>query len=355
MLAEISSVLCAANIGQGMTVWKTRSGAAQKFLHAFKIDGRAGRPGNALKLNETQALGLRRKLRRAGAKAAAASAMRKPTFFHIHCFCEKAAIMFKKNLPGFEFECSKYLKHLEGMIRAHDGAFDAARAKGCRGRTLMAIAQGVDPKSDITEHVRSIVTFHRCFTIASGAPAHQSATCIVSLADRFNPKDGTSTPVALKFMKHKQQFVQEIRARNEHSLDEAFVVGVLDSYVGDDDEDFSAELQRYKPPGLRHKPPIYEHYRYCVVLPQGTRSLHDAIGHDHIAGVADEIGKVKYVLTEVAQSLQSLHNSKIIHGDVKPLNVIQVSFPAGAVRSRFHFIDQHCFIFRLKVCVSLLI
>lgn len=59
-------------------------------------------------------------------------------------------------------------------------------------------------------------------------------------------------------------------------------------------------------------------YKYILVMPKGDRNL-DSIFRSERPG----IDAVRVLMREVALSLQSLHEQKLIHGDIKMLNIVR--------------------------------
>lgn len=98
---------------------------------------------------------------------------------------------------------------------------------------------------------------------------HSSATCQLHLATDHG--DGMR-PVALKFMKHRDQFAREVEVRTKGQLDGAYVVSVLRCHDPDADVDYAVEVQRK---GLSK-------YPYLVVMDAGERNLADVLNKVHI-------------------------------------------------------------------------
>ena len=109
----------------------------------------------------------------------------------------------------------EYQPQLEALINAPE--FEAAEAVDEQGRTLLAIAEGSNKKSDLSNFIRQKTLFLGIYKIAPGDPAHKSATCIVSFAEDYSGTD--PVPVALKFMRNADQFVREIEVRKKRDLD----------------------------------------------------------------------------------------------------------------------------------------
>ena len=121
---------------------------------------------------------------------------------------------------------SEFKARLEALI--DEPTFAAAEAEDQQGRTLLAIAEGVNKKSELSAFVRSKTLFLGIYKIMHGDPAHKSATCIVSLAHDFS--GDAPVPVALKFMRNLDQFARELKVRKERDLSSEFVVRVLRGY-----------------------------------------------------------------------------------------------------------------------------
>eukprot|EP00935_MAST-01C_sp_MAST-1C-sp1_P002201 g2201.t1 len=248
-----------------------------------------------------------------------------------HCLCEKLAHTMQQ---GYFAE---YKAELEQLIDDKD--FDAAEAKDKQGRTLLAIVEGVDPESELSDFIRTKTLFLGVYKIAHGDPAHKSATCVVSLADDFSGP--TPVPVALKFMRHVDQFARELEVRKRQDLNNKFVVSVLRGYSSTTEAQHLAKTklkssavfadvmfdspdaqQHYRNAIKTSQGGVYEGYKHCLVLPRATKGLHETIAHDHIAGVADRLLDVKAMAQQIGEAVMHLHDSGVIHGDLKPLNVM---------------------------------
>ena len=78
-------------------------------------------------------------------------------------------------------------------------------------------------------------------------------------------------PVALKFMRHRDQFTREVEVRTKGQLDGTYVVSVLRCHDPDTDVDYAGEVQRK---GLSK-------YPYLVVMDAGERNLADVLNTVH--------------------------------------------------------------------------
>jgi hypothetical protein len=138
---------------------------------------------------------------------------------------------------------------MQEMIE-QDTEFVAADAEDNQGRSLLQIAEGHDANSDLCAAVRKLILFFGRYKINKGPAAHKSATCLVCFAESYEQSlqkgstHATTTPVALKFMKHKDQYERELRMRKEQHLEQQFVVHVIGSHSADDDSDFSKAIAK---------------------------------------------------------------------------------------------------------------
>jgi serine/threonine protein kinase len=187
------------------------------------------------------------------------------------------------------------------------------------------------------------------FELSPGPPEHVSATSIVRFATDYAkeaapaaPEAASPTPpatlgseggspvaaasapaapaeqlplVCLKFLKHRENFKRELEARRcplhgETSPDH--VVPILASFDGMSDPDFAEELAGR---GLSSHP-------YLLVFPAGDRPLSAVIDHERETKDWEE--EVRSCAAALSVGLAHLHSRGVIHGDVKPRNVVRV-------------------------------
>ena len=146
------------------------------------------------------------------------------------------------------------------------------------------------------------IYLHRRYEVKTRAqPHHESATCVVHLgADH----DDGGRAVALKLMRHRDQFLREIEVRQQGGFADQFVVGILRTHSGDDDPDFLAEVRRK---GFGQTP-------YCIVMEAGSRSLADVMVKEHLAGDWD---RIRGLAAHITRAVGHMHSRGFIHGDLK--------------------------------------
>jgi ankyrin repeat protein/serine/threonine protein kinase len=62
---------------------------------------------------------------------------------------------------------------------------------------------------------------------------------------------------------------------------------------------------------------------YCIIMPVCERTLHDILIHEFIAGLNWK--EIKHILSQLCQAVSFLHSLNILHGDIKPLNIVRDS------------------------------
>lgn len=144
------------------------------------------------------------------------------------------------------------------------------------------------------------------YEIEKGVPVHQSETSVVVFA-RDHKEEAV---VALKLCRDRDHFERELSARSTVQLDDKYAVAVLSTYQG---EEIELQAAKY---GYNERP-------YCLVLDRADRNLLDAILHEGFAG--KDMEQVKYITRQLASALEHLHEQGLVHGDLKPLNVVRVN------------------------------
>ncbi|KAG1668021.1 hypothetical protein FOA52_006554 [Chlamydomonas sp. UWO 241] len=166
---------------------------------------------------------------------------------------------------------------------------------------------------------------------------HTSETCTVLLG-----RDLAVRPALVRFSKSSgapealciQLWRSQVLARVKYKLDTRYVVGVLRVHIAPSESDSSGDsaakelLQKCRREGVAGDvhgsfSSTYAQYHLCVVMPRGDRSLQDAMLHEHFAGADWHL--IKSIGKGVLTALKHMHEQSLVHGDVKPLNVMRVA------------------------------
>jgi hypothetical protein len=135
--------------------------------------------------------------------------------------------------------------------------------------------------------------FKRYEFVTSLQPHHKSDTCTLHIAVDHGD---FGKRVALKFMRHHNEFMREIDVRRFGNFDDKYVVGILRIHDSDDDDAFLQEINRK---GLDDSP-------YLVVMEAGERNLNDILMKEHIAG--RDWAQIRSLGQQVSLSLSLFHS-----------------------------------------------
>jgi serine/threonine protein kinase len=162
------------------------------------------------------------------------------------------------------------------------------------------------------------VFFLGLYDIPDGAQhEYMSATCTLYIVDRV---DGDKrTPVALKFMKNKDEFLREISSRQQllapivghQQTQQDCIIEIIDSY---DSSHAAFQGAVQKRPGLVD----YEH-PCLLVMPAAERSLRAIMDSERIT----KSTAIKDIFHRILTCVKYMHDRGFIHGDLKPRNIVR--------------------------------
>jgi serine/threonine protein kinase len=179
------------------------------------------------------------------------------------------------------------------------------------GQSVLQVAAGCDNKMSV-EWARMYGTYAGSYILKAGRPDYNSATSGVHFGQEVLKE---KRKVAVKVMRRKSDWEQELKARKGRCLDPAFVVEIYASHMVGCDERRRREARH----GLDSDDGNSDG-EWIIVMPLGDRSLHDVIMKERQAG--RNVVWCCDVLRRVAQCLRHLHaDHAMIHGDVKPRNI----------------------------------
>ena len=215
------------------------------------------------------------------------------------------------------------LRGLRAIARAPDIDLKSYRLHdNASAPTVLEIARASESK-EVQAWARQYGTFLGRYNVQSGPAVHDSGTSLV----RYARDEMHGTSVALKRMKHKDQFQAEINSRfiDKRVLSKESVVQVLgwhtphgEGLITNDGRHEEAESTNAD---------ADSGYSYVVVLERGERSLHDACAKERISG--HNVHEIIVVMRAVASCVGYLHDNGRIHGDLKQRNILRVIDGSG--------------------------
>ena len=122
--------------------------------------------------------------------------------------------------------------------------------------------------------------------------------------------------VCLKFMRNRDQFLTELAVRQSSSLNPLYVIAILCSYDGMSDQQVDKAFRESA------KQKGFEKYPYAVVMEKADLSLKRIIDQHYIAG--EDWDAIRTIFKQIVTCIQHLHSRQLIHGDIKPMNIMQV-------------------------------
>jgi ankyrin repeat protein/serine/threonine protein kinase len=186
------------------------------------------------------------------------------------------------------------------LNRKPDNAIHLAEFLDEHGRSAMDISSGV-----CKQVLKNCVYFMKRYEFKTTRPEHKSKTSMIMLAvDGF-----TEEHVAIKFLRDRENFLMEMSCRAD--LDPKYIIPVLQAYDGDEDAEFLQDVKRKS----------FGEYRYAVVMPAADRNLLRILAQEHVAG--KDWSQVAHMFRDIVQCTAHLHDQGIIHGDIKPLNIMR--------------------------------
>jgi ankyrin repeat protein/serine/threonine protein kinase len=241
------------------------------------------------------------------------------------------------------------VQHL--LVQYHDVAHILANSRDALNRRAIDLAEPLC-RAAFHRHMY----FCEIYQFDKNTPEHRSATSVVYIATMIDAGSGgygTSggCKVALKCMKHREQFERECHVREKYALSDEYTLLLMAQYNSDDDEYFFSQLT------FHH----LESYPYMLVMPAADRSLQSVLAHEHIAGNANMTEQIQTIARQTLRCVAHLHDKAIVHGDLKPLNVMRcgaamklIDFDASSMYTPLGIdgllMDESCMVSDTSVC-----
>ena len=174
------------------------------------------------------------------------------------------------------------------------------------------------------------------YLLDNGPPIHASEMTRVFAAEdrKQRRRDGSYKQVVLKCMRNKESFDREIRTNRKSSKNavvplirweepkQDLLIRTTTSHRLECDQQPTQELseQGASVHSLNFAM-LQEEFPYVLVMERGERSLHDACQHESLAGHDAMI--IRSAFRDVLTCVESLHRSKVVHGDLKQRNILR--------------------------------
>jgi serine/threonine protein kinase len=155
-------------------------------------------------------------------------------------------------------------------------------------------------------------------------PIYRSKTCEVYYATDVLSETLSNARVCLKIIRDRINFDSELNSRSSVTLDPNFVVEVLDGgFLTDEATRAFREATGFEAtigaPSWENDAGIDE---FALVMPCADRNLHGVISDERFAGYDPE--KARLVAKDVANALRHMHDNGLVHGDIKPRNIVRI-------------------------------
>ena len=135
-------------------------------------------------------------------------------------------------------------------------------------------------------------------------------------------RDGRDGPreVVIKLIRNKEHWERECNARRKHNLSPKYVVSALPNIPSL--KEFE-EAVRERKGGLDTIAKKYlkhiEIGKYAIVMDAADRNLHQMFLQEQL-----KIDAIRQILKQVFEAVNHLHKKKLMHGDLKMLNIVRV-------------------------------
>lgn len=158
--------------------------------------------------------------------------------------------------------------------------------------------------------------FYKRYEWADRPPIHLSQNSIIRLAS--DKRDNRN--VCIKLSKDAHQFHREVDKSVAYHFDAEYIIPILDTHDGDKDEFFLQEVRRMG----------YDDFKYALVMPAAECNLQFILLHELVVGISYNKPKIIQYFLEVLHCVEYLHTKGLIHGNIKPLNIVRDFGPNGS-------------------------
>jgi serine/threonine protein kinase/ankyrin repeat protein len=266
---------------------------------------------------------------------------------------------FQQNANRLWFQLLQYednserIEHLANIISQIVQKFPILiSAKDHNGRIANAVATDINKKT-----LNSLFLWYGRYRPINNKAEHCSATTYVFKAIDESSLDGNGNyrPVAIKLMRFKEHFEKELIGRKLYSLQDEYIVQVIASYPSlSNDSEQSKETVSEWPDDIGESLFLGQdssltksqvEKMFCVVMSLADRNMFVSLKQERFAGKNFEM--IREIFRQLVTAVQHLHDHGILHGDIKPLNIMRVESTWKLID-----LDAACIIGKENVCVK---
>lgn len=184
------------------------------------------------------------------------------------------------------------------------------------------------------ERLLTLVVFDSYQLIAPGSQLYKSSTALVVDCNDLSLANTSNLPTVLKLMSDFHSWKREIDIRQILQTSTDCIVDVLSAATVDANAPHiigRIPVRHSRRVNQDAAVDIVKKYPYALLLQKADRSLLEIIANERLA--AEPLHIVRNVALKLGRGLMSLHSRGIVHGDVKPRNVVRTE------GSELRFID----------------
>jgi serine/threonine protein kinase len=213
----------------------------------------------------------------------------------------------------------EFLPLVEQFLDQHlDAAADVMKWKDHSGRSAESTATLLCKRAMLNRYMIE-KSFMGVYDITDGLQhEYKSDSCTVYIVDRV--EEDKRTRVALKFMKHPDEFERERSIREKLMAAGLAQQQTLQDYIIDTIDSYHYTDAAFCAAVGKHRWLVDYDRPYLLVMPAADRSLRDIMDKERIT----DADVIKTIFHEILNCVKFMHERGFIHGDLKPRNIMRI-------------------------------
>lgn len=201
-------------------------------------------------------------------------------------------------------------------------------ATDCRGQTAGDCAMRCEDAVQL-ERLLTVVVFGLYQLIHPNDQLYASPTALVLECCDLQDENTKLEGLVIKLMTDEFSWIREIESRASIQSLEKFVIPLhaatttrpRSRYSADDLKD-AVNIQRFYGQA-RHSvaTDLMLKYPYALVMERGDRNLFEIISNERLS--TEPLSVIRLTALKIARGLEALHQIHVVHGDVKPRNIVR--------------------------------